>query len=216
MARVRLGRREAETGDLPAVCMRCGEPSTLVRRKSFAWHPLWVYALVPVFCLPFIVVAMVLTKHMRVQVPLCDAHKRHWRIRLGIIWGSFLALVLSSFAAVIIVSSLDQGDGGRDSGPGAWVCLGPVVGAFCWLISIPIIQHTLIHATEITDHSITLTQVSDGFVRAWRAYRAATDDEAAAERRRGRDPRSEDAGKFHDVDAARRPWPKPDPFPEDP
>jgi hypothetical protein len=39
MARVRLGRSEAQQGRLPAVCICCGAPAEVYKPKQFNWHP---------------------------------------------------------------------------------------------------------------------------------------------------------------------------------
>ena len=52
MAEIRLGLDEAD-GDLPEVCMCCGEPATLIRTKRMRWFPPWVNLLILLGLLPY-------------------------------------------------------------------------------------------------------------------------------------------------------------------
>ena len=79
MAQVRVSVDEAD-GHLPAVCMLCAKPATTTVTKKMQWHPSWVYlTIVPGILIggiiPYIVVAMIMTKRITVQAPLCDEHK---------------------------------------------------------------------------------------------------------------------------------------------
>ena len=42
--------------------------------------------------LPYAIVAILMTKRARVQVPLCENHKGHWFLRNLFIWGGLLAV----------------------------------------------------------------------------------------------------------------------------
>jgi hypothetical protein len=64
MADVTLTREEAETGDLPDVCMRCGSPDVNVIQRNFRWYPPFTGALLRLF----------LTRYMTVFAPLCGQH----------------------------------------------------------------------------------------------------------------------------------------------
>jgi hypothetical protein len=176
MAQVRLGRFEVEKGKLPLVCMFCGADASLMKRRSFAWHPRWAYILLFAGLLPFVIAAMMLTKRMRVEIPLCQTHKNHWFIRGVIIWVSFLGMVGLTAAWLALLFVLDEsvfkGDKRFRDLFGGLVCGGLLFFPLAWLISIPIIQNTGIHATEITDRSITLTRVSPTFVEALREQRS--------------------------------------------
>ncbi len=213
MARIRLGRYEAEHGELPFICMRCGAPATMVKRKSLAWHPPWVYVLIPAGVLPFVIVAMVLTKRMRLQIPLCDAHKSNWLVRALIIWGSFvvfLGMIVLIGAVLFALDEQRRRAGSAESGFSGFLCLGIVGGAIAWLISIPIIQNTAIHVTQITDSSITLTKVSPRFVEAVRAKRQDLDEElyeGKARSQQQRRARSE-SEQYYDPNALRRRGPQ--------
>jgi hypothetical protein len=56
-----------------------------------------------------------------------------------------------------------------------------------WLITIAVLQQTAIRPTEITDRSITLTGVSEGYIEALRADRGDDYDDDRPRRSRRRD-----------------------------
>src|SRR4051794_36566346 len=101
MPSVRLDRYEAENGEMPQVCMRCGEPATTVTARTFSWYPSWVMILFFCGLLPYILVAWLTTKRMLVRLPLCDQHENHWRWRSQVTWGGLALLVLLGVAAVV-------------------------------------------------------------------------------------------------------------------
>jgi hypothetical protein len=86
MAHIRLHVQQAN-GRLPMVCIRCGEPATVVRTKTMSYYPRWLIFLVlgglPGLLL-IVVLALGLRKRARLQTPLCDRHQNHWTIRLAI------------------------------------------------------------------------------------------------------------------------------------
>ena len=184
MARVRLGRYEAEEGRLPPVCMRCGADADGYRRKQFSWHPEWVYALIFVGLVPFIVVALVLTKRMRVRAPLCRAHTGHWLWRTWFTLGSFFVVVVVEVALGFLSAELSRRPDLR--GADGWVCAGMALLGLVWLVVVAVVQSTAIRAAEITDRDITLTGVSPAFadeVRETRRRRRRDEDDERPRRR---------------------------------
>jgi len=137
MASVRLGRQQAETGDLPAVCMRCGQPTEMWIPRQFSARKDY------------------LERRMLVLVPACDRHRNRWRTRVRVNWGTLACLIL--IMGVLIASPV------AFQMP-LWIFLG--VGAVSWLIFNIIYGQLLIRATEITDHTINLQGVSKEFIEA--------------------------------------------------
>jgi hypothetical protein len=205
MASVRLGRYEAEDGDLPPVCMRCGEPAEEYRRKQFNWHPQWVYILLIAGLLVFVIVAVILTKWMRIRAPLCPAHTNHWLWRTLVVLLSLLLLVFLAIASIFLLSALERQPGRQHLF--GFVCLGVVVLAVIWLIATIVIQMTAIRPTEITDRDITLTGVSVEFVDAYRnrrRRRRRPDEEDDYDRPARRRPRYEEDEDFYERRPRRR------------
>jgi hypothetical protein len=165
MPSISLTRREAEEGDLPNVCMRCAAPATVRKRYRFVSHPAWIYLLLPFGYLPYVIVAAVLTEHVRCYTQFCPRHKNHWRMRAFIIWGTFLVLLAVIGASFFLIVSLNAE---RAFG---FCCVAWLVLMVCWLISIPIIQTTSIHPAYVTERRLTLKRVSASFVEAVGDYR---------------------------------------------
>jgi len=162
VAKIRLQGYGGPVEGLPAVCLRCGAPASVLKRKTFSWFPGWIYVLLVTGLLPFAIVAIVLTRRRTVEAPLCEEHKNHWLIRQGGVWGSFLLLLLlgfGSFAALV-------GTEGRDSVAG-FLCFGWLIGLVGWIVLAAVIQATSIRPVKITDTTITLVGVSKEFVEAY-------------------------------------------------
>ena len=162
MATTRLTDYEVNRKLLPELCMRCGEPATTHKSRKFSWYPTWISTLivVGVFCNAILIVALVLAltmaKRMRIEVPLCDAHKNHWFYRGLIILLGFVGL-LGILGFVIAFADKDF----------VGILVGALlVGFLAWLITVAICQSTAIRPTEITDRDITLKGVSDKFAEA--------------------------------------------------
>jgi hypothetical protein len=196
MARIRLRRYEAREGDLPDVCMRCGADATTTRVKGFSWHPGWVNLLILAGLLPWAIVAIVLTKRMRVRAPLCAHHRNHWLWRAWVIYGGLAAAVLLGIGAIVLVAALSNQRGrGRGDDLAGLICVSVAGVGLAWLVTAAVVQMTGIRPTEITDRSITLTGVSPEFVDAVREERQRRDDEEEDFRRRPRrrrPPREQD------------------------
>jgi hypothetical protein len=208
MATIRLGRYEAEDGDMPEVCMRCGAPATFHKRYRFVWHPAWCYVLILVALIAYIIVAAVLTQQARIHVFLCDRHKRHWLVRTLIIWGSFLGLILLLIGGIAVVAAVDDRTRNEIGDYAGFYCIGLLVLAAAWLISIPIIQWTAIHPTEITERTVSLTRVCPEYADALvdhRARRRREEDEDDGYRRKFRPGRRRDEEvEFYDPEPRRR------------
>lgn len=194
MATVRLRRYEVEDELLPPVCLKCGDNADVKRRKKFSWYPSWVNILILAGLIPFAIVAMILTKYMTIQAPVCHAHKGHWTWRSLFIWLGLLGCIILGFAAIAALVALDRpgGQRGMANQLAPFVCLGSLGVFVVWLIAAAIVQQTGIRPTEITDRDITLTNVSADFVDALRDERERRDDDYDDRYRRRPRPRRRD------------------------
>ena len=177
MATVTLSEYECRKKLLPDVCIQCGEPATVSVRRNFSWYPPWVIALVLAGVLVAAIVAIVLTKKMLVQVPMCDRHKSHWSTRT--MW-TFLCFAVVASAAIGGIALLAANDNGpRKDDMVGWVCGGSALALLLWLFLVAILQSTAIRPKLITDRKITLVKVHPEFVRALEDDREqdAQDDE---------------------------------------
>jgi hypothetical protein len=172
MASIQLTRREAEDGDLPNVCMSCGEPATVRKRRLFVSHPVWVYLLLPFGYLPYVIVAAVLTERVRCYTHFCPRHKNHWLMRALIIWGAFPVLIALIAGGFVLVASMENVvSKSMEGGLVGTMCIGSLVLVLLWLMSIPLIQLTAIHPANVTDRRLTLKRIAPEFIEAVRDYR---------------------------------------------
>jgi hypothetical protein len=170
MASVRIDFEDLDADALPDMCMRCAAPAAVRKVRAFAWQPQWIAILILAGLLPYIVVALILTKRRRVAVPLCERHQGHfaWRLWTGLIGFGVVALLFFGGIALAAGSSSSSSPSGR----AADELYGLVFGSCClafvaWLILIVVLQQTAIRPSEITDFSITLQNVSYDFLRAY-------------------------------------------------
>jgi len=164
---IKLHRREATSKTMPFRCMCCGERAQVAVRKSFSWSPPWVAILLLAGLLPFLIVTLILTKRMQVRVPLCEAHQGYFRMRLWMTWGTLAAVVCVGILLFVIAGiSSDDTRHGADSSALGYACFGTAMLFLIWLVTVAILQHLSIRPTEITDRSITLTNLSPSYVRA--------------------------------------------------
>jgi hypothetical protein len=153
MASIRLDREEVRTEQLPGVCMRCGQPATVYKNKSFSWHPPWVLVLLLFGLLPWAIVALILTKRMTVSAPLCEKHRNHWLIRTLIIVGSLVLVIVGTAGALFAVTAINEQQGNGDGDLAGTICLGGGVVFLVWLVAAVIVQSTAIRPSEITDYT---------------------------------------------------------------
>jgi hypothetical protein len=166
MPSVRLRREDARSGNLPRVCMVCGDRAEGFQSKTMSWYPGWVFILLLAGLLPFIIVALIVQKKMRVQAPFCPQHERHWSGRTLAVILSFVGLIVVGIGAVVLMAALREPGPrvpGRDDAMGGYVCMAMAAGLIGWLILVAILQTTAIRPKEITDDSIILTGVSRQF-----------------------------------------------------
>jgi hypothetical protein len=173
MARVRLSRHEVEEGALPFVCLRCGAPATLTRYKTFSWHPNWIdwFLVIGLLCFtPLLIAGVVLSfamaERMRVPVPLCEAHKNHWRWRSWFIYGGLALFAVLGIGALVFWGSTIKSQHEALKAAAGWLCAATGVLALAWLIAAAIVQNKAIRAIEITEQSITLIKASPDFAEA--------------------------------------------------
>jgi hypothetical protein len=198
MPSIRLRYSEvSRKNTLPNVCMRCGGEAARDVSKNFSWYPFWVPFLILGGLIPFIVVAILLTKRMKVPVPLCQAHASHWSRRNWIIYGGLACVVLlcgGLFVAAALLSEFNRANPQRDNTLGGLLCVAPAVVFLAWAIIATIAQNSAIRPTEITDRSITLTNVSNDFIDAVEEQRDR------APRRRHQEDDYDDYDEYDDED----------------
>jgi hypothetical protein len=171
MAALYLHRRDTDRDYLPEVCMACGQPSCAHIRKNFSWCPPWVGITILAGLLPYLIIALILTKRMTVDVPVCERHRGYW-------WKRYLLMFLPFFliAGVGIAVGVAFSTPGRDD-PSGLICFATFAVGVVWLIVAAIMQTRMIRPTEITDRTIRLKNVHADFVAQFDALRRSRRDD---------------------------------------
>jgi len=182
MAEIKIYRDEAEDDILPEVCAQCGQPSTLTKDKTFRWHPQWLAVLIILGGLGLIIyaiLALAMTKTMRIRVPLCEEHRNHWLWRMIVIIGGFVILLAGFFVGMFAASNQGNQRAGDDLS--GYVCMASTGFGLVWLIIAAILQNTAIRPKEITDRHIVLAGVNENFKEAMLDEREREEEREARE-----------------------------------
>lgn len=114
---------------LPPFCVKCGRPAdTKLLLRRFSWHPSWIYIFVLIGLLIYAILAAVLSKRTRLQLPLCSAHHDKYKtLRIAA-----AALLLGSIPEMIFAGvSLPD----RYMGWGIFAgALAFLAGLVCWIL----------------------------------------------------------------------------------
>ncbi len=163
MATVRLSREEAEGGNLPRCCIRCGEPATISHRRRFRWQP--SFKSLGVGLVFGSAAAARLQKEMTVHIPFCQRHQNHWRKPLVF---NLLYLPVSIIGLTIFFLV----DAARFF---QYVCFAGISVLAIWGCLNVAIDVLMIGPEEITDESITLKGIHPRFQQALEQMRRGDD-----------------------------------------
>jgi hypothetical protein len=160
VAAIRLTGHEVECGWLPRICMVCGEEATCEYRKKFFWQPDWAHWCHLGGLLLFMMVLSETTKKMTVPIPLCERHRNYW-----FRWESLpIISVLTTFGICVVFLLL------AIAIPEQRLIFLTAILAFYLLIIFEVVRRCMswfrIGVAEISDTSITLTNVSRAFAIA--------------------------------------------------
>lgn len=170
MAQAWLDRYECDRdGELPPVCMKCGADAEHYVKRTFSWCPPWVIILIVAGVLIWVILSIVLTKTMKVFVPLCEEHKNYFGRRKMV--GSVVVLAGLGVMFAGIGVAVAFADKWNDLG-GYFVCGGVVVFLIA-LIAGSIVMSQGIKPTGITDDDIKLSGVHEEFAEALKDQRRA-------------------------------------------
>jgi len=94
---------------LPPICVKSGQPSTVWLKRNLSWHhPLCYLGLIGGL-IPFVVIALIMTKKASIQVGLTEewaAKRRSW---MAIAWGTALLGLLVLIGSIAILANTEQG-----------------------------------------------------------------------------------------------------------
>jgi hypothetical protein len=93
---------------LPATCVKCGSPvSGKLLAKTFRWHSAGWYFLIFLGLIFYVIAALIVQKKVRIDVPLCDAH-RSWRTGMNIA-GAVLLVGLIPLSFLLMFANVNGG-----------------------------------------------------------------------------------------------------------
>ncbi|MFO0815609.1 MAG: hypothetical protein U0796_20525 [Gemmatales bacterium] len=157
MAKCEINYRLAESESIPAVCAQCGEPATTQRRREFTWYPSWIVVLIIFGLFPFLIAALVSTKRMKLRVPFCEQHRRHFSMRSMTVGLGLLGLIVLLILIIVVIPD------GSELKTIAGATLGILFIA--WFVAIAWQGQTVIRATEITARDMILVNVHESYAK---------------------------------------------------
>jgi hypothetical protein len=166
MPEIRLGRYEAEEGELPPLCLRCGAPATVFKARLLSWQPAWTYVVFGLAFWPIVLATLVLRKRMRLLAPFCRKHRNYWQRQRLLSWAVFFGLTILFLPLITAAATIDD-PASRFPNPLLLFWLAGMAITF----AVEFVHLGAIRATEITDDAIALTNVADAFVAQWRIER---------------------------------------------
>ncbi len=170
MATIHLSRADAKSGNLPRLCLCCGQPTDRCQEKVLRWVPPWVYFLFasPVFGL--LVMAFALRRAILLG-PLCEQHRNHWHWRAHTFgWNLFAVLVLQGLLCLPWIFWSNRWE---MRGILFLVCVAQIALGVGWLMLFLAIWLTSVRASKITKHNVTITNVSFRFAEAFEHFISA-------------------------------------------
>lgn len=176
MAAVELSRDESRKGDLPHVCIVCGQAAGFRCRRFLSRNPWWVYLGIPFGLLPFFVLALIARQRRLVVAPVCELHRYHWLWRDVVSYGWLVLSVLLFAVALMIFSEAILFRGKSiHSDDVAFVSFLLLLAGYLGLLAWPFVALALrqsgVHLAGTTPRTTTLSDVPVEFVEAVRVRR---------------------------------------------
>jgi hypothetical protein len=165
MAAIKLGFNGTSNGvsNLPLVCMKCGAAATVIKNHRFLWYPLWIWFFAIFGGWPIPILALILMRWARVEVPFCPRHQHHFRMRWLAVLGLGAVVGLGGLGVLAAAYGAPN-----DEPLFTALCVVWFVGSvICGLAAATVAGFTMIVAIRITDCEIQLANVSPRFVRAF-------------------------------------------------
>jgi len=162
MARILIYRDETDGDYFPHRCVCCGVETERQVKNTFTWMPAWVNILILAGLMPWLIVALVMRKSMRISLPICDRHRGHWRARRMYVWLGLLLWIAYTITLSMLFKQLPE-----DFANAGIVIL--IFGVLIWLMLGMVYTNSGISAREITDKWAELGKVNDLFAKEWDA-----------------------------------------------
>jgi uncharacterized membrane protein YqjE len=157
MAKCEINYRLAESNNIPTVCAQCGAPATTQCRREFTWYPPWLMVLAIFWLVPFLIAALVATRRMKLKVPFCEQHRRHFSLRSMTLGFGIVGLIA---LMVAIIVGIEPGSDLKTIAIATWFIL-----FIAWFVAIAWQGQTAIRATEITARDMILVNVHESYAK---------------------------------------------------
>jgi hypothetical protein len=139
----------SNNGPMPIACVKCGAEPTTYIRKTLTWHHPAIYLTILIGVLIYLIVAMVVRKTAKLQVPVCAACNARRKRNLAIGWLSFILSLVLCYVAVGVMDGNDEAQ--------TWVALSSaalLLFSVIWAVGIQFIL-----AKKITDQFVWIKKV---------------------------------------------------------
>jgi hypothetical protein len=143
---------------LPARCVRCNAPAeALMKQQTLYWHHPAIYLLLLFWVVIYVVVALIVRKSLKVDVGLCEEHRRARRNALIV---GFIGLIGSIPAAMAL---------GKLGYPGAGALSG-ILGFLGSLIYV-LVKARILRVKKIDEDEARLGGCGEAFLASLPRYR---------------------------------------------
>jgi hypothetical protein len=179
MPTVLLTRYECQTGRLPRLCARCGEPADDgIPFPLLTPVPHFLLNLFLVICPPvFVVLAVTVLRRRTFVLPLCAPDRADWEWRDRVSSWTYVALVCGVYLAAPVLGYLLWVEADDEIG----IVLGFLVYYLtwvAWVMPVAVLWTRTVRSSKVTMQGVRLAGVCAAFVTALRADRAQDADPA--------------------------------------
>ena len=139
---------------LPAFCVKCGQRAAVRKTKTYYWHEPWVYFMILAGLVVYAVVALIVRKRIKLEVPLCSDHARTLSQRKMI-------------AAALLLGFLPVGIAGSMMGDAyiRWAWLIATIMLIAGSVYVSIAVKCFLKPTHIDDAYASFKGPGDAFLR---------------------------------------------------
>lgn len=153
-----LPENELNEFDLPRICIVTGKTEGVVFKPvKFSWYPRWVAALVIINLLIAAIVAAILTKRVKGELPFTEEAYKQWKRGQVLFTLSVIAALVAFFAGIIMLAGEKLA----------------VVGLLLMLASF--VGPIAIYLTQLKNKGPVVHRIADGTVTLQLPSAAATD-----------------------------------------
>lgn len=140
---------------LPPNCVKCGKPTQDTLNKTFWWHNPVIYAIILVSPIIYIIVAMIVRKTCRLNVPVCEEHRSSYKSKRWV--GGIL--MLASIPLWIAIAA--AGNGSDDA-----VGIGALVFFLAFFVGLIVFAvASLIKPSNMDEQTATFKGADESFLQ---------------------------------------------------